>query len=67
MINAILISLVRNALLVVGISALVLLNAAVWADDSAATPSCATVNATDPGTLASPVTAQDVPTDRARL
>jgi hypothetical protein len=67
MINAILISLARNALLVVGISALVLLNAAVWADDSAVTPSCLTVNASDTAPLASPAGAQGAPPDRARL
>lgn len=67
MINAILISLMRNTLLVVGISALVLLNAAVWADDSPAALSCPTVNATDTATLASPAAVQGAPADRARL
>jgi len=66
MINAILTSLMRNTLLVLGISALALINAAVWADDSAAPASCPTVNATDTATFSSPTAAQGAPSDHAR-
>lgn len=67
MINAILISFMRNTLLVVGIGALVLLNTAVWADDSGAATSCPTLSQTDTPTLASPTTTESVSADRARL
>jgi hypothetical protein len=53
MINAILLTIVRNALLILGISALVLLNTAVWSGGTTRTPAASTMTQPDNSNLAS--------------